>query len=676
MTNRETVGLIGFFGGVLLHWFLFVTLLEKRRKRRLEMLLLLLLGTLVVWFAGNFLSFLLKLMDARGTAIALRLVDTVTYFALALLPALLLQSHWGYYSRRVTETGSLGRFVKLAIALSCLPIAALPILLVRIWEATPGQWLAAMEDLKLPFVVLLSGVYLLTAYLCRQVVRRSEDAVEQRFFSILLFVFCSAAVFNVCVFLALPLSYAPTGSWFILIAWNAAMIPSAVLNHHIYQYQFLGVRSPRSLANGLFVLTILVVYLVGVRFLSAYLEQEYGARGDLLDALFFATVLLLFPPLSRWFEDRVDKMFSGEIRKYRELGEMIHRAAPLPDAQLFSRFVEERLERELGTSRVRIHLGESDTSPREGFYPLRTADRTIGFVEISQPQTNKKAEPEAMHFLANEIAVAIDRCDSLAAQLTLERTLAQRSHMEELGRMAATVAHNVKNPLSSIKTLMQLMKEAPNLTADQATDMDMMIHEVNRLAGTVSQLLRFSRLEGKEGGAKKSVMDLADFARSVRTVFAGDLKKRQLDIKIVASTENLRVEADPDMLSDILTNLVSNAIESSPAGSTIKIKLVAAGQSGYQILVEDEGPGIPAHIRDTLFEPFVTAKSRGTGLGLAIVKKRVGQLNGQVEFVSPIGTRGTRFVVTLPVLPSGQDAREPSAGGTSALHNRESGGEQ
>ncbi len=290
----------------------------------------------------------------------------------------------------------------------------------------------------------------------------------------------------------------------MLIAWNTAMIPSGILNHHIYQFQFLGVRSPRSLAYGLLVLSILVVYLVGIRFLTAFLEAEYGARRDLLDALFLATILLLFPPLSQWFETRVNKMFSGEIRKYTELGEMIHRAAPLPDARLFSQFVEDRLERELGTSHVKIHLGETESEPRDDFYPLKTADRTIGYVEIHQPQTDRKAEPEAMHFLANEIAVALDRCDALAAKMSLERTLAQRSHMEELGRMAATVAHNVKNPLSSIKTLLQLMKEADNLTPDQANDLEMMVQEIDRLAGTVSHLLRFSRLEAGEVGPGRS----------------------------------------------------------------------------------------------------------------------------------------------------------------------------
>jgi len=650
MTNRETVGLIGFFGGVLLHWFLFMTLVQKRRKRRRELFLLALLGALLVWFSGNFLSLLLKQMDARGTATTLRLVDVATYASLALLPALLLHTQWSYYRQRMPRTVSHARFLTPAVWISYLPVAALPWVFWKIWQAPPGQGLTAMEELKLPFVGLLTGVFLLTAFLCRQLVKGSDDPIEQRMFSILSFVFSGVAVFNVCVFLAMPLSVAPTGSWLMLIAWSTAMIPSGILNHHIYQYQFLGVRSPRSLANGLFVLSVLVVYLVGIRFLTAYLEAEYGARRDLLDALFFATILLLFPPLSRWFETRVNKMFSGEIRKYRELGEMIHRAAPLPDARLFSQFVEDRLERELGTSQVKIHLGEIDPQPQDEFYPLKTADRTIGYVEIHQPQTDKKAEPEAMYFLANEIAVALDRCDALAAKLSLERTLAQRSHMEELGRMAATVAHNVKNPLSSIKTLLQLMKEAENLTPDQSNDLEMMVQEVDRLAGTVSHLLRFSRLDAREQGNKRTRLDLADFARSVRTVFSGDLKQRQLELRVIDSSPPLSVEADPDMLSDILTNLVSNAVESSPAGSTITISFAQKDQSSCEIIVEDEGPGIPAHIRDKLFEPFVTAKSRGTGLGLAIVKKRVEQLDGRVDFVSPVGTRGTRFTVTLPVL--------------------------
>ncbi len=214
--------------------------------------------------------------------------------------------------------------------------------------------------------------------------------------------------------------------------------------------------------------------------------------------------------------------------------------------------------------------------------------------------------------------------------------------------MAASVAHNVKNPLSSMRTLLQLFHEADNLTSEQRDEVQMMVREIDRLSSTVTNLLKFSRLESVQRGRSAELpgVTLSALTDSLQAVFAGDLQARR--IRLDVSGGDLTVRTEPEILTDILSNLLLNAIEASPTGGTIRLSLQRDGAQA-EISVEDEGSGIPEQVRGKLFEPFVSTKSRGTGLGLAIVKKRVEQLSGTVSYISPVRGRGTRFTVRFPI---------------------------
>jgi signal transduction histidine kinase len=213
--------------------------------------------------------------------------------------------------------------------------------------------------------------------------------------------------------------------------------------------------------------------------------------------------------------------------------------------------------------------------------------------------------------------------------------------------MAATVAHNVKNPLSSMKTLLQLLGEAPNLAEDQSSDIDKVVAEIDRLSRTVSSLLEFSRLEKSQRPSPREV-DVGRLVDSVAGVFEGDFKSKNLRLKTLFEPVRLRVESDDILLREILSNLLSNAVEASKPGGEIVIS-VGADRDHLRLAVEDQGEGVPERLRRSIFLPFFSTKSRGTGLGLAIVQKRVEQLGGEIRLESSRGSRGARFVVRLPV---------------------------
>ena len=212
--------------------------------------------------------------------------------------------------------------------------------------------------------------------------------------------------------------------------------------------------------------------------------------------------------------------------------------------------------------------------------------------------------------------------------------------------MAATIAHNVKNPLSSIKTLLQLQREADNLTQAQQHELGMMLEEVDRLSKTVTSLLRFSRLESGEGRTLSDV-DLRGLVETVLAVFQGSLTDRQLALDVELGSDPLTVRAHADGLKDVLANLLSNAVEASPVGGTISIRTRREGDRA-KLLIEDEGPGIPEGVLSRLFQPFVTTKAAGTGLGLAIARRRMEQMQGELR-IAARSPSGTRAIVELQV---------------------------
>ena len=215
--------------------------------------------------------------------------------------------------------------------------------------------------------------------------------------------------------------------------------------------------------------------------------------------------------------------------------------------------------------------------------------------------------------------------------------------MATLGQMAATVAHNIKNPLSSIKTIVQLMQEDQEVNNRYTRDLTLINNEIDRLTHSVNQLLKFS----KPRDVLDAEVDLQDVLERVFLVFQPEALKKGIALKLHLESAPLRVRGQAEVLAEVFQNLVLNAIEVSPPQTQVQIRAsVQLEEKRKRVLVqvEDEGSGIPPEVRQHIFKPFFTTKQKGTGLGLAIVQRRVLDMNGQINVVSPVvENRGTRF---------------------------------
>jgi len=223
------------------------------------------------------------------------------------------------------------------------------------------------------------------------------------------------------------------------------------------------------------------------------------------------------------------------------------------------------------------------------------------------------------------------------------RDAAQRAErLAVLGHLAAGLAHEIRNPLGSIRGSVQLVREAPGLDEEDATLLDLVQGEVLRLNELVSTMLAV----GRPPEPQPAPTDLGELVREVRQLVERDqelLGSRTLEVEAVA----LPLEADPDALRQVVWNLVKNALEASPERGTVTVR-ARVGEGETAVLeVEDQGSGIPPSEREKLFDMFYSKRARGIGLGLALVHQLVESHRGTIA-VDDGANGGALLRIILP----------------------------
>src|SRR5205085_1669283 len=215
-----------------------------------------------------------------------------------------------------------------------------------------------------------------------------------------------------------------------------------------------------------------------------------------------------------------------------------------------------------------------------------------------------------------------------------------------LGQMAATVAHEVKNPLSAIKSIVQVMREDETVAREYDHDLNLINGEVDRLSRSVSQLLSFSR-PAVVAAAPASLRELVD---GVLMLTRAEAEARVVQVSVSLLTDPLLGGEAAAALKEILLNLILNALQAIEHGGAVQISSAQGSQGQLQIGVTDNGAGVPPDLCEKIFDPFFTTKQRGTGLGLAIVARRVRELGGSITCQSPVtGGCGAQFDINLPL---------------------------
>jgi signal transduction histidine kinase len=248
-----------------------------------------------------------------------------------------------------------------------------------------------------------------------------------------------------------------------------------------------------------------------------------------------------------------------------------------------------------------------------------------------------------LEVLAGQVALTLEDYRLIEENVRLERQLAQGERLAALGQMAATVAHEVKNPLSAIKSIAQVMREDERLSAEYARDLDLIVGETDRLNRSVTQLLNFARHAPPAGQPTHA----DELARGVVELFRAEAERKNIRVELRSEAHQPLDGAQTSAVRDALSNLLLNALQATPAGGRVSVELTA-DDNGLLFAVTDGGAGVPAELRGRIWEPFFTTKQRGTGLGLAIVRKRIEDAGGRVRLAPGATGSGARFELRLP----------------------------
>ncbi len=216
----------------------------------------------------------------------------------------------------------------------------------------------------------------------------------------------------------------------------------------------------------------------------------------------------------------------------------------------------------------------------------------------------------------------------------------------------SNVSHELRTPLSSIKLMLETVLEAPDEEA-RVLFLPQALSQVDRLAALVGQLLEQARAESGQLKLELRDIDLEEVVRPILSSFEPQAAHKGIELELV-TLRPVRVEADPDRLSQVFVNLVDNALRHTTSGGRVKIELDAHGSDAF-VRVRDTGEGIPYRDLPHIFERFYvvdrsrTRESGGAGLGLAIVKGIVDAHGGAISAESMLG-RGTAFTIRLPIM--------------------------
>lgn len=256
--------------------------------------------------------------------------------------------------------------------------------------------------------------------------------------------------------------------------------------------------------------------------------------------------------------------------------------------------------------------------------------------------------PGEMGVLCQSVDAMADAVEQREAQLKLatSQQINRSEKLASIGRLAAGVAHEINNPLTSVLTFAHLLKEKPNLDSQDQQDLDLIIHETTRVADIVSNLLDFAR----ERSPRKEPLDVNDVVRRTVRLIRNQKHFDRITIEEQLAPTLPEVEGDRNQLQQVLLNLALNSCAAMPDGGQMRIATATAG-SRVLIEVSDTGCGIPADMLDMIFDPFFSTKpaGKGTGLGLSVSLGIVQQHGGTLDVESQVG-EGSRFTVSLPAL--------------------------
>lgn len=638
------------YGFVARHLLLHPALLPGNRSLRVAV------GCVAVWYGGCLLDEVAAVL-ADGSLPGGTVLDVVRALAWLLSFPVFAHASWRFAGGR--------RGVSLAlVVLSYLTLGLFVAPALGYWgqSETSLESAAAQVYPRILWHVVLGGgtaVLLLAATL-----RGRSDRRLILFLRTLL-----VALAAVLVVVAWGASSSGMADLWRVSAQLAGLGPAAVLLWFAQRHQVLQLSVPlRTLRH--FLTTVAVVLLVVAA--GPALRSEGAEGSDVFRRLVALTVLVAFVLGSAYsaVADLIARRWPAARRLIqpatptRETDELVRRLRTLDtDENELKAMVTTGIRDSLGAearflgsraSRPRLwdHFADSTTpgcdrvdAPPEvarvlgdadldAAFPLRVSDELVDVLVVAPGAGGgvREGERESVQLVLSQLSAVLELRRQADAQVAIERRLAEQERLGTLGLVAASLAHEVKNPLASIKALAQTVREEVSASdggAEHREDLDVIVGQIGRLEEVTEEILGFARPSGDDQ------TDLVALVKSAVYILRSEARRRGIEIETEGLEEAAPVPGRPATWQVALFNLILNAVRHAPSGTAVAVRLVRGDTGLVAFETENCGPAIDEALAAHLFEPFVSRD--GTGLGLAMAARSVAAAGGTIALVNEPG---------------------------------------
>jgi len=649
------VRLIGFTAGTLLMLFWLMVILGYRRQRNFERVFFFLCLAMFFFYAGSLLALNAQIFYSAPPQNLNAFAAVLISVGLTFLPPLLLHMHWEYAATRGFKVRAIVKRTVLSAAY--LPtVYILAVVLPARVSSRDFDFGIPGSSLGLEFVVWFFLLVLLSCGWEQRFAREMAGRPERKFHRVAWAVLAGALFFLAAIHFELLGFGRHTRELLATTVSLLGLLPFIALIYFVQRHNFLNIGRQKNLLYAVSATFLALLYLALVRRVSEWFAPVLPPEATAA-VLLFALVIFI-EPLQRLLSRRLEETARKEMNLVNRLGNQIQLEARKGNLKNLVEFIDRRLEEEFQFAdasitmlqpKLELTFREADNQHASSSFSIYREGRVKAVLTIKPHGAMISGETEvAMKFLSESMAAALDLCLVIDEKLQLERELAERERLALVGQTAASISHNLKNPLGAIKTILQVQMENPEMPDSMRGETKMVLEEVGRLSMKLNQLLQFSR-PAVRSGSGTGQCDAREVLVEAASVLRPLAEERRIVLKVELDSASTIVAVPADVLNDIASNLLVNALEAVRSGGHVTVNGEIHGAM-LSLFFDDDGPGIPESLREKILQPFFTTKSQGTGLGLAIVARRVAEYGGKLEWESPFKDgKGTRFKVILPV---------------------------
>jgi signal transduction histidine kinase len=662
MQSLTYVRLIGFTAGTLLMLFWMVVILGYRRQRNFERVFFFLCLALFLFYAGSLLALNAQIFYPLPPQALNNFAALLIGAGLTFVPPLLFHMHLEFAETR----GMAIKRKPIALLLAYLPVVYF------LASALPQRLRSHDFDFAIPGISLgilfLTWLFLLIVISCvweQKFAREVAGRPEQKFHKLAWIVLLLTLLFIGAIHLPFFGFSRITRETLAAIVSVSTLLPFASLIYFVQRHNFLNIGRQKNLVYAVSATFVALLYLAFVRRISNWFAPVLPPEATAAVLLFLLVVFI--EPLQRLLGRRLQETAQREMDRVQRLMALIQQEARQGNHVALVRFIEQGTKQdfELESAELRFanpalsSLQRGVRSPHEieemearrktePVFPIRRDGQFFGYLRVKPHGSAISGETmAALEFLSEQLPAALDVCDLIEEKLGLERKLAERERLALLGQTAASISHNLKNPLGSIKTILQVQLENPEMPESMRCETKMVLEEIGRLSAKLNQLLQFSRPAVRAGDGTLRC-DARAVIEEAAAVLRPQAEKRGVALHLQLPGEAIPVAVAAEAMNDVVSNLLVNALEAVSGGGRVTVSYERRGTAAA-LFFEDDGAGIPESLREKILQPFFTTKSQGTGLGLAIVARRVAECDGTLAWNSPLRDgRGTRFEINLP----------------------------